>query len=99
MLHEEVRQLRSKNLWVKKGKRLSYQRHQNGDEIWTIVDGRADFLLDRHIRNVRRGDVAYITRGQWHSIRAATDLHMIEVQIGTELSEEDIERKQWDWDK
>ncbi len=99
MVHKDGSRSLSKHLWVKEGKSLSYQRHQNRDEIWTIVDGRADFLLDGHIRNVRRGDVAYITRGQWHSIRAATDLHMIEVQIGTELSEEDIERRQWDWDK
>ncbi len=99
MAHTDGNRSMTKHLWVEQGKSLSYQRHQNRDEIWTIVDGRADFLLDGHIRNVRQGDVAYITRGQWHSIWAATDLHMIEVQIGTELSEEDIERRQWDWDK
>lgn len=97
MTHSDDMKSLTKHLWVEKGKNLSYQRHQDRDEIWTIIDGSADFLLDGHIRNVRRGDVAYIMRGQWHSVRAATDLHMIEVQIGSELSEEDIERKDWAW--
>ncbi len=97
MAHSDGNRSLTKHLWVEAGKNLSYQRHQNRDEIWTIVDGTADFLLDGHIRNVRRGDVAYITRGQWHSIRAITDLHMIEVQIGPELSEDDIERNPDAW--
>lgn len=98
MTHADDMKSLTKHLWVEQGKSLSYQRHQNRDEIWTIVDGSADFLLDGHIRNVHRGDVAYILRGQWHSLRASTNLHMIEVQIGSELSEEDIERKQWAWE-
>lgn len=87
----------TKHLIVKKGKNLSYQVHKNRDEIWTIVDGIGDLLIDGHIRIVRRGDVAYITRGMLHSIRAVTDLHLIEVQIGNELSENDIQRFDWDW--
>ncbi len=61
------------------------------------MDGTGDLLIDGHIRNVRRGDVAYITKGMLHSIRAVTDLHFIEVQIGDELSEDDIQRFDWDW--
>jgi len=87
----------TKYLIVQKGKKLSYQVHKNRDEIWTIVDGTGDLLLDGHIRNVRCGDVAYITKGMLHSIRAVTDLHFVEVQIGSELSEDDIERINWDW--
>ena len=49
-------------------------------------------FLQISLRNVRRGDVAYITKGMLHSIRAVTDLHFIEVQIGDELSEDDIQR-------
>lgn len=87
----------TKYLIVREGKKLSYQVHQNRDEIWTIVDGTGDLLIDGHMRNVRRGDVAYITRGTLHSIRAVSELHFIEVQIGDELSEDDIRRLEWDW--
>jgi mannose-1-phosphate guanylyltransferase len=87
----------TKHLFIMKGKSLSYQRHNLRDEIWTIVDGTGDLLIDGHIRNVRRGDVAYITKGQLHAIRAISDLHFIEVQIGSQLEETDIERFEWEW--
>lgn len=79
----------TKHLTIKAGESISYQRHHVRDEIWTIVDGTGDLLIDGHIRNVRRGDVAYITKGQKHAMEAheGCDLHFIEVQIGTELAE------------
>jgi mannose-1-phosphate guanylyltransferase len=87
----------TKHLYVGAGKHISYQKHSRRDEIWTIVSGTGDLVLDGHVRNVRRGDVAYITAGTLHAIRATADLRMIEVQIGGELKEEDIERFDWDW--
>lgn len=89
----------TKQIFINAGKSISYQRHKLRDEIWTIVDGTGDLLIEGHIRNVRRGDVAYILKGQKHAIRASTDLHFIEVQIGNELTESDIERFEWEWDK
>lgn len=87
----------TKQLNIKAGKGISYQSHAFRDEIWTIVDGVGELLIDDHIRNVRRGDVAYITKGQKHCIRAITDMKVIEVQIGSELIEEDIEKYDWEW--
>lgn len=79
------------------GKKISYQSHKKRDEIWTIVDGTGVLLLDGHTRNVKRGDVAYITAEMKHALCAVTDLHMIEVQIGPELEEEDIIHYAMDW--
>lgn len=87
----------TKHLEVGAGKKLSYQSHEKRDEIWTIVDGTGIILLDGHTRNVKRGDVAYITAGMKHALCAVTDLHMIEVQIGSELEEEDIIHYAMDW--
>lgn len=87
----------TKHMFIKAGEKISYQIHKFRDEIWTIVDGTGDLLLDEHVRNVRRGDVAYITKGMKHAIRATSGLHFIEVQIGAELSESDIERFEWEW--
>lgn len=87
----------TKSLFIKAGKSISYQSHAIRDEIWIIVDGTGDLLIDGHVRNVRRGDVAYITKGQKHALKATTDLRMIEVQIGVELVENDIERFGWEW--
>lgn len=87
----------TKSLFINAGKSLSYQAHVIRDEIWTIVDGTGDLLIDGHVRNVRRGDVAYITKGQMHTVRATTNLRMIEVQIGIELLESDIIHYEWNW--
>lgn len=87
----------TKHLDIKAGKHISYQSHSLRDEIWTIVDGTGELLIDGHIRNVRRGDVAYITKGQKHCMRAITDMKVIEVQIGSELIEEDIAKYEWEW--
>lgn len=87
----------TKHLTISAGKAISYQKHFHRDEIWTIVDGTGELLIDDEIRHVKRGDVAYIIKGQKHALKANTDLHFIEVQIGSELAEEDIERFDWNW--
>lgn len=99
MSHGDGKNSLTKHLEVLPGRSLSYQRHKNRDEIWTIIDGHGNIVLDGHVRNVRRGDVAYINRMMKHSVRAVTELHMIEVQIGEELSEDDIERFSWNWEE
>lgn len=87
----------TKHLKLDAGKSLSYQRHRDRDEIWTILDGTGELALDGQVRSVRRGDVAYIQKGSLHSLHATTEMHLIEVQIGAELAEEDIERLPFTW--
>lgn len=96
-VHEDQMKSLTKHLHINPGKQISYQIHRYRDEIWTIVSGTGILLLDGHQRNVQRGDVAYITAGMKHAIRAVTDLQLIEVQIGTDLIEQDIERLSFDW--
>ncbi|MBE5857806.1 MAG: cupin domain-containing protein [Lachnospiraceae bacterium] len=89
----------TKHLTISAGKSISYQKHFRRDEIWTIVDGEGDLLIDDEIRHMQRGDVAYIRKGQKHALKADDDkdLQFIEVQIGPELVEDDIERFDWKW--
>ena len=54
-------------------------------------------ILDDIVKEVHRGDVAIITPGMKHAIKGVSELHIIEVQIGDELTEDDIERLDWDW--
>ncbi len=95
---DEIRSL-TKHLTVRAGRYISYQTHRIRDEILTIVSGIGDMVLEGRIFEVGRGDVVSITRGQKHGIKArdTEDLHYIEVQIGSELSEEDTERFEWQW--
>ncbi len=89
----------TKHLIITPGQHISYQRHTYRAEIWTIVDGVGKLILDGSIVKVGRGDTAYIKPGMKHGIKADTELHIIEVQIGDELTEEDIQRLEWDWER
>lgn len=89
----------TKHLVIKPGQHISYQRHRHRTEIWTFVEGTGKLILDGEVREVKRGDIAYITVGKKHAIKAENEIHIIEVQVGDELTEEDIERLDWDWTK
>lgn len=87
----------TKHLIIKPGEHISYQRHACRSEMWTIVDGSGSLIIDGNVSDVERGSTAYIKPGMNHAIKADTELHIIEVQIGNELTEDDIERLDWDW--
>ena len=87
----------TKQLSVNPGCSLSYQRHSCRDEVWTFIDGEGEIMLNDERRPVRRGDTIFIPKGQKHALRAITPLTFIEVQSGTNLIEEDIERFPLEW--
>ena len=97
--YEDKTKSLTKHLMIEKDKSISYQRHLHRDEIWTVVDGEGKLLIDGNVKTVKRGDVAYIVAGQKHALYATRDLHFIEVQIGKELIEDDIERFEWNWEE
>ena len=89
----------TKHLIIKPGRHISYQVHAHRTEIWSVVDGTGKLILDGRITQIGRGDTAHIRQGTKHAIKAETELHIIEVQIGEELTEEDIVRLDWDWEQ
>lgn len=83
----------TKELIVRDGKQLSYQRHAHRSEVWTIVSGTGEVVLDGLVQQVRAGSVVNIAAGTLHAGRSlGGNLHVIEVQQGDILAEEDIER-------
>lgn len=89
----------TKRLLVKRGKQISYQRHRCRNEVWTIVDGKGRVVLEGEERRVGIGDTVVVRSGLLHAVYADTDLSIIEVQTGTLLEEEDIERLGYYWDE
>lgn len=88
-----------KRIGVNAGKNLSYQMHYKRSEVWTIVKGEGTFVLDDRLSHVRTGDVLHIPLAAKHTLRATTDMEIIEVQTGSELIEEDIFRASDEWDE
>lgn len=88
----------TKELLLDPGAQLSYQQHMHRREIWTVISGRGIAVLDGLRHDVAPGSVIDVGIGVRHSIRATTSLRFIEVQIGSPLVEEDIERFGNYWD-
>ncbi len=82
------------SVYVRAGHAISYHRHALRDEYWTILDGRGRVVLGDESRTVGSGAIIHIPKGQWHSLRAVTDLKMVEAQRGIEVIESDIERRE-----
>ena len=82
----------TKHLLIEQGKSISLQLHHHRDEMWTIIDGEGELVLEDENRTIKTGDVVSIKKNTKHKVTALKDLHIIETQIGDILSEEDIER-------
>ena len=89
----------TKHLIIAPGHHISYHRHSRRVEMWTFVDGTGTLIMNDAVSKVGRGDTAYIRPGDKHAIKADSELHIIEVQVGSELSEGDIERLDWNWEE
>ena len=87
----------TKSITLLPGRNISYQIHHHRSEAWTFVEGEGIFVLDGVERRVKAGDTVVIPVEHLHAIKALTQLTFIEVQNGHPLTEEDIERFEWNW--
>jgi mannose-6-phosphate isomerase len=96
---QEAPTFKVKCIWVKSGKRLSYQRHEKRSEHWYIVQGEAEVTLNGIISHHIPGDTVEVKVGDLHRISniSDTDVIFIEVQTGSYFGEDDIERVEDDY--
>ena len=71
------------------GHQMNYHSHEHRDEVWTVISGNGTAIVDDVEREVRTGDVIMLKVGCRHTIIAKTNLSIIEVQIGKEISVHD----------
>ena len=71
------------------GHGMNYHSHDFRDEVWTVIAGEGRAILDGVERPVKPGDVLTMQAGCKHTILADTELQVIEVQIGAEISVDD----------
>lgn len=87
----------TKRLLIKPGASISCQIHRQREETWNIVEGFGEVLIGNSRRNISAGDVIIIPAGTKHAILAKTSLTVIEIQRGHKLTEDDIERLEFNW--
>jgi mannose-1-phosphate guanylyltransferase/mannose-6-phosphate isomerase len=83
-----------KRLIVKPGAVLSLQKHAQRAEHWIVVKGKARITLDEKEFDLGVNESTYIPIGAVHRIANPFDelVHIIEVQCGDYLGEDDIVR-------
>jgi len=83
-----------KRLSVRSGGAMSLQRHRYRAEHWVVVAGVARITRDDEVFDLRANESTYIPLGAKHRIEnpGTETLHIIEVQTGSYLGEDDIER-------
>lgn len=83
-----------KRITVKPGAKLSLQMHHHRAEHWVVVSGTAKVTLGENEFLVAENESTYIPMGEVHALEnpGKVDLHLIEVQTGSYLGEDDIVR-------
>ena len=74
------------------GHGMNYHNHNRRDEVWTVISGTGRTIVDGVERPVRAGDVIKMQAGSRHTIFAETELKVIEVQLGKEISVQDKQK-------
>ena len=84
----------TKRIVVKPGGQLSLQMHYHRSEHWIVVTGTARVTIDGVEQLVGENQSAYIPAGAQHRLEnpGKVPLHLIEVQCGPYLGEDDIVR-------
>jgi len=83
-----------KRIMVKPGEKLSLQMHHHRAEHWIVVSGTARVTCDENILTISENQSTYIPLGSTHRLEnpGKLPLHLIEVQSGSYLGEDDIVR-------
>ena len=83
-----------KRIVVVPGGILSLQKHRHRAEHWVVVKGTAEVTVNETVKNVHENESIFIPIGSVHRManKGKIALELIEVQTGSYLGEDDIER-------
>lgn len=68
------------------GHSMNYHSHERRDEVWTVISGNGKTIVDGMEQNITVGDVITMAAGCKHTVIAESELQLIEVQLGKEIS-------------
>lgn len=71
---------------MKANDHMNYHSHDHRDEVWTVVSGQGKTIVDGMEQPIGPGDVITIQAGCKHTVFSITDLVLIEVQLGENIS-------------
>jgi mannose-1-phosphate guanylyltransferase/mannose-1-phosphate guanylyltransferase/mannose-6-phosphate isomerase len=91
---DKAERFQVKRIMVKPGEKLSLQMHHHRAEHWVVVSGTAKVTIDGKEQLLSENQSTYIPVGHTHRLEnpGKVPLHLIEVQSGSYLGEDDIVR-------
>ena len=94
VLEEDPEGFKLKRIEVAPGARLSLQSHKHRSEHWVVVSGTATVTNGDEVITVHKNQSTYIPIGTKHRLenRGTEPLHIVEIQVGEYLGEDDIQR-------
>ena len=94
LLEEDPEGFKIKRIEVAPGARLSLQSHTQRSEHWVVVSGTATVTNGNEVIAVQKNQSTYIPIGAKHRLENLGDepLHIVEIQVGDYLGEDDIQR-------
>ncbi len=94
VLEEENDSFKIKRIEVAPGARLSLQSHRHRSEHWVVVSGTATVTNGDEVITVQKNQSTYIPVGAKHRLenRGSEPLHIVEIQVGDYVGEDDIQR-------
>lgn len=87
----------TRKIKIFEGLNSSYHYHNHRDEVWTILEGNAEMIVNGIKQLISAGDVIRIPAGTKHAIRALTEMDFIEIQFGTSIADDDLNRITINW--
>ena len=74
------------------GHSMNYHSHKNRNEVWVVISGHGRTLVDGMEQKVKAGDVVTMAAGCRHTVFADTELKLIEVQLGENITVHDKQK-------
>lgn len=74
---------------LKPGSKMNYHSHERRDEVWVVIAGEGETVVDGMRQSIHTGNVITVAAGCRHTVSATTELRLIEVQLGKEISATD----------
>ncbi len=74
------------------GHSMNYHSHKMRDEVWVVLSGEGRTVVDGMEQHIKPGDVITMSAGCRHTVFADTELKLVEVQLGTDISVEDKQK-------
>lgn len=79
------------------GNSMNYHSHERRDEVWVVLSGTGRTIVDGMEQRINAGDVVTMDSGCRHTVIADTELKLVEIQLGKDISVDDKKKYKLDY--